>query len=365
MEFAPDSPPVRSSNASPTGDQSDAGSTSGDSSFRLTPATTPSPPPIAESSVTRKEIPPNFLSNHRNEKPDSAWYDNYSSDKNICVSTIRRGFWASGKEMKQLWDAIESEMEKREVLSRDTSRFQGKGTRSALQRERMCAVKAAINGIKHFKSMMSVINRHGDYKDLMLHALRYHCLQRCYFRKIKVETPTPKKKRGRTKTRASSTKAATRTPKKKAVQEPIVLEEEPPDVALGFKTISIGLNGDEDMVSYLPLHLVPEDIGLRKLNLPSDEMKARLQPEDLSLELLKELVWQDCGIAGQISMTCPELEEDIVNERNFQLAIYSLMKMGSELKFMFTVYEMVSVMMVVSLSSVCGLTHDCCRSRNR
>ena len=87
---------------------------------------------------------------------------------------------------------------------------------------------------------------------------------------------------------------------------------------------------------------MPEDNGLRKLNLPNDEMKARLQPEDLSFELLRELVGQDCRIEGQVLVTCPELEGDIVNERSFQLAIYSLVNMGLELRFMFSTFEMVS-----------------------
>ena len=73
-------------------------------------------------------------------------------------------------------------------------------------------------------------------------------------------------------------------------------------------------------------------------------MKARLQPEDLSFELLKELVGQDCGIEGGILVECPELEGDIVNERSFQLAVYSLVNMGLELSFMFsTCGEVVSL----------------------
>ena len=87
---------------------------------------------------------------------------------------------------------------------------------------------------------------------------------------------------------------------------------------------------------------MPEDNGLRKLNLPSDEMKARLQPEDLSFELLKDLVGQDCRIEGRVLVTCPELEGDIVNERSFQLAVYSLVNMGLEMRFMFSSCEMVS-----------------------
>ena len=146
--------------------------------------------------------------------------------------------------------------------------------------------------------MMRVVNPHRSYKTPLLQALRYHCLQRCFFKKVKSETPAPPARGRRRKARATSTSAATTTttPGETPTQEPITLANELPDVALGFQTISVGLNGVEDTVNYLPLHLVPEDKGLRKLNLPSDEMKARLQPEDLSFELLKELVGQDCGI---------------------------------------------------------------------
>ena len=72
------------------------------------------------------------------------------------------------------------------------------------------------------------------------------------------------------------------------------------------------------------------------MGLPSDEMKRRLQPEDLSFELLKEIVGQDCGIEGRILVECPELEGDVVNERSFQLAVYSLVNMGLEIRFMFS-----------------------------
>ena len=253
----------------------------------------------------------------------------------MTTETIRLGLWATRKEMEQLWNAIESEFKEREVLSRDTSRYRGKGTRKALQAERLKAVKATINGIGHFKSMMSsTINNHENYKTPLLHALRYHCLQRCYFQKIKSEPPARAAKGRRRKARATATSAATTTPRENPAQEPPIIEKEPPTAALGFQPISLGLNGVEDTVNYLPLHLVPADNGLRKLNLPSDEMKARLQPEDLSFELLKELVGQDCGIQGRVLVTCPELEGDIVNERTFQLAVYSLVEMGLEVRFM-------------------------------
>ena len=239
--------------------------------------------------------------------------------------------------MKQLWNVIESEMKKREVLSRDTSRLRGNGARDALvalQAERIRAVEAAINGIEHFKGMMSVIDRHRNFKDSLLQSLRYQCIQRYYY-----------ERKGLRKARATSTAAATTTtPRETPTQEPTTpKEQERPNLPLGFQTISVGLNGVEDTVTYLPLHLVPENNGLRKLSLPSDEMKGRLQPEDLSFELLKELVGQDCGIQGQMMLvTCPELEGDIVNERSFQLAVYSLVTMGLGLRFMFEKCEVVS-----------------------
>ena len=329
--------PSGSSNFSTPTDSSDDGSTSHAPSLIPSAAISFSPPLTTRSSETHGERSPVSRPDHRDEKRDNAWYNDYSSDKMMTTRTIRLGLWASKNEMKQLWNAIESEMEEREVLSRDTPRFRGKGTRDALQAERIKAVKAAINGIEHFKSMMRVVSRHRNYKNPLLQALRYHCLQRCYFKKIKSEPPAPAARGRRRKTKATSTAAATSTiPREAPTQEPTTLEKELPDVALGFQTISVGLNGVEDTVNYLPLHLVPEDKGLRKLNLPSDEMKARLQPEDLSFELLKELVGQDCGIQGRILVTCPELEGDIVNERTFQLAIYSLLKMGLELRFMFS-----------------------------
>ena len=235
--------------------------------------------------------------------------------------------------MEQLWNAIESEFKEREVLSRDTPKFRGKGTRKALQAERLNAVKAAINGIGHFKSMMSTINRHRNFKTPLLYALRYQCLQRRYFKKIKPERPA-RATRARLR-KARATAATTTTPTENPTQEPpITPEHEPPDLPLGFRPISIGLNGVQDTVNYLPLHLVPATNGLRKLNLPNDEMKARLQPEDLSFELLKELVGVDCGIRGRVWVSCPVLEADVVNERTFQLAVYALGEMGLGLRFM-------------------------------
>ena len=356
--------PSGSSNFSASADNSDDGSTPEAPSLLLPTAVSCSTPVTTGSPATHGERPPVSQPNHRDEKRDNAWYDGYSSDRMMTIKTIRLGLWATKNEMKQLWNAIESEMTKREVLSRDTSRFRGKGTRDALQTERIKAVKAAINGIEHFRSIMGVVNSHRNYKTPLLQALRYHCLQRCYFKKIKSEPPAPAARGRRRKARATSTSAATTTtPRENPTQEPITLENQLPDVALGFQTISVGLNGVEDTVNYLPLHLVPEDKGLRKLNLPSDEMKARLQPEDLSFELLKELVGQDCGIEGQVLVTCPELEGDIVNERSFQLAIYSLVKMGLELKFMFSNCEMVSWLIRGRPCYVCELTNECRRSR--
>ena len=258
----------------------------------------------------------------------------------MSIGTIRLGLWATKSEMKQLWNALESEMKAREVLSRHGPRFNGKGTRDAVQAERTKAVKAAIEGIQHFRSMMGVVNRHRKFKASLLQGLRYHCLQRCYFKKIKSETPAPaaRGRHRRRKARAAAA-AATTTPREKSPpkQDPSAPDKDLPAAALGFQTIGVGLDGVEDTVTYLPLHLVPEDKGIRKLNLPSDETKARLQPEDLSFELLMDLVGHDCGITGHhVLVTCPELEGDIVNERTFQLAVYSLLNMGLELKFMVT-----------------------------
>ena len=353
--MAPSQPqsPSGSLNFSPSADSSDDGSTPGPSILVPPAATSYSPPFTTSSPATHGERPPVSLPNNRDEKRDNAWYDNYSSDKRMTTKTIRLGLWATRDEMKQLVSAIESEMRKREVLSRDAPRFRGKGTQNALNAERIKAVKAAINGIEHFKSMMSVINRHRNFKDHLLQALSRQCLSRCYFEKIKLEPRAPATRKPCQKARTTSTAAATTTiPKETPTQEPTTPEEkepltpkehEPPTLPLGFQTISVGLNGVEDTVTYLPLHLVPETNGLRKLSLPNDEMKGRLQPEDLSFEMLKELVGQDCGIQGQMMLvTCPELEGDIVNERSFQLAVYSLVTMGLGLSFMFEKCEVVS-----------------------
>ena len=292
--------------------------------------------------MTRKGRPPPSLSDHRDEKPDGDWYDDYSHDKLMSTRTIKLGFWATKNEMRQLWKSIESEMDMRQVLYRDTSTPNIRGALAVLQTERLDAVEAGIETIKHFKNMMDVINCHENYKYWMTRALRHHCLQRCYFQRIKPETLAPAARRGRRRARATSKPVPTTRPRKVTPSNSPAIEKECPEVALGFQTISIGLNGIENMVNYLILHLVPDENGLKKLSLPSDEMKARLQPEDLSFNLLVDLVVQDCQIQGHISVTCPELEWDVINERTFQSAIYSLLKIGSELKFMFSNPEFVS-----------------------
>ena len=335
--------PATTSNLGPSTDSSDMDSTSETPNLHPTTAASCATSLTIASSANQRGRPPVFLRDHRDEKRGNAWYDDYPTDMKMSIKTVKLGLWATNKELDQLWESIEFEMDARQVLFRHTSKIKGKGTQAALQAEKLKAVEAGIDGIEHFKNMMSVISCHQGYKDSMLRALRYHCLQRCYFRRRNSETPAPAARRGRRMTTGTPRHASAPTCTKRLPLEPQATEREFSDMALGSQRISIGLDGVEDMVTYLPLHLVPEHKGLRKLNLPSDEMKARLQPEDLSFELLKRLVCQDCKIEGWILVTCPELDEDIVNERNFQVAVDSLVKAESELRFMVSNSELVSL----------------------
>ena len=119
--------PSTSSNYSPS---ADGGSTPGASSPT---ATSYLPPITTRSSATHGERLPVSQPDHRFEKCDNAWYDSYSSDKMMTVKTMTLGLWATRNEMRQLWNAIESEFKNRDVLSRDTPRFRGKKTRDALR----------------------------------------------------------------------------------------------------------------------------------------------------------------------------------------------------------------------------------------
>lgn len=70
-------------------------------------------------------------------------------------------------------------------------------------------------------------------------------------------------------------------------------------------------------VVYFPLHLVCEDFVLKSLSLQNDEMKARVQPKDLSFDLPKTLIFQGYTMGGAVLVTCLELPKRVTNDRNF------------------------------------------------
>lgn len=72
-------------------------------------------------------------------------------------------------------------------------------------------------------------------------------------------------------------------------------------------------------------------------------MKVRVQPKDLFFDLLKTLIFEDCPTDNAISVTCPELQRTITNDRNFQMAIHVLLERGSKIKFMFSDDELMSL----------------------
>lgn len=290
----------------------------------------------------RKGKPPASLADEKSaEKPSAAFYNAHPAGKEMELETIKLGFWATNREMGQLWTSIETEMDARQVLVRNIN---GKGALADLQAKRLEAVEAGIDGVAHFNTMMGVINGHQHYKKLMCLALRSKCLHRWRIRKKPPGTPASATNQGcrrriTAKPRAAPTSAPATNPK----LPPTTLEKELPDVTLGSHAISIGINGVDDMAGYLPLHLIQEDAVLNTLHLLSDDMKARVQPEDLSFDQLKDLVSQDCAIDSVVSVTCLELQRSITNDRSFQTAIHVLLERGSKLNFMFSDSELVSL----------------------
>lgn len=123
----------------------------------------------------------------------------------------------------------------------------------------------------------------------------------------------------------------------------MTLEKEIPHAKLGLKIINIGINGVKGAVRYLPLYLIGETSVLKFLNLPNDEFKARVEPEDLSFGELKKLVCEDRKMRGAVSVTCPELDETITKDRDFHTAIHVLLERGSKIEFMFWDDELVSL----------------------
>ncbi|KAL9076936.1 MAG: hypothetical protein Q9161_000569 [Pseudevernia consocians] len=279
---------------------------------------------------TPRGRPALYLADQRDEKPDGPWYEARASENTMNVPTIKRGFGATNTEMDELWKSIEMEMDAREVLSRDSSKIKGRGGLQECQAKRLEAVDAGIKRVENFENMMSVINAHQDYKSQMRYFLRSHCLSRYNARRKPLGTPAQAKRRGRSRgVTASRGSVSTPTPTKEPVTAPTAINS-----TLGSQVIRIGVNGVEDKITYSPLHLISFKNPLKKRNFLSDEMKARVQPEDLSFDRLRELLVEDCAMVGEVSVTCPGLRSCITNERNFQMAIHDLLERRSELKFM-------------------------------
>lgn len=78
-------------------------------------------------------------------------------------------------------------------------------------------------------------------------------------------------------------------------------------MTLFSQSISISISNEKDQETFLPLHLVDEQSVLKRLNLSSEDMKAKVQPEDLSFSFLKTLVFQARGTSDLVSVMCPEL----------------------------------------------------------
>ena len=285
---------------------------------------------------SRHANPSTAPTNRQDMEPDSAWYESHPESEELKAATVQQGLCASNTEMDRLYESIRLRMGERQVLTRDISKLNLKD----FQAERLKAVEAGLNSIEHFRKMMTVVNRHQKYKTQMNRALAYQCLQRWGREKHRMKLASHPRHQGEAAAKPAT--ALESTPGNRDLPEPKTLKEELAGMKLGYRPVSIGLNGVQGMVTYLPLHLVPEEKPLMRRGLPSDEMKDRLQPEDLSFELLKELVRQDCGIQGWITVTCPQLEEIIVNERHFQTAVQSLLAMDFELKFMFSDGALVS-----------------------
>lgn len=258
------------------------------------------------------------FTDRREERPDDAWYEAHSAGDVMGIQTIRQGFFATKQEMGQLLKSVEIEMKARKILSRDEK---AKGALALVQAQRLEAIDAGIERIPHFKNMMTVINSHYKYKMQMCRALRSYCLQR-----YRQQNKMPMMK-----------KAARRGSPPGATTKPISAprSESTSNSSLGSQIISIDINGIEDIMTYLPLHLIQDGSALKTMSLPSDEIKARVQPEDLSFALLKDLIAQDFAMHSMASATCPELQMNITNDRHFQMAIHMLLRSGSKLKFVF------------------------------
>ena len=294
---------------------------------------------ITGPAAKRKGRPPVSLANHRDEKRGAAFYVAHSAHKNMTVETIRLGFWATNKDMGQLWETLEASLQARDLLFFNKSRIVAHvGALAALKAKRLEAVDASIERLEHFKDMMTIVDKYPDYKTNMRNKLVAHCMMRWSQRKRNKPpgtlVPDAVKKSTQGLTPLLSTTAFRSAPTKTGTQVPATSRKELSGPPLGSQTISIAINGIADVITYLPLHRVPADNPLKMLDLPNDEMKPKLQPEDLSFDLLKTLVSQDRTLDGTISVTSPELGISIMNERVFQTVVHILLVKGSKLEFM-------------------------------
>lgn len=104
----------------------------------------------------------------------------------------------------------------------------------------------------------------------MYFALRQHCLNRWDYRKKLPGTPVLRTRRGRSREfTARPGSASTRTLTKEPMTAPTILK-----TTLCSQVFTIAINGVEDRVAYLPLHLVEDKKPLKKPDLLSDEMIA-------------------------------------------------------------------------------------------
>lgn len=258
----------------------------------------------------------------------------------MTVETIRLGFWATNKNMGELWETVEAELQARDLLFLNKSRVAVQvGAFAALKAKRLEAVDASIERLEHFKDMMTIVDKYPDYKTNMRSNLVAHCMMRWSKRKGNKPPAAQNSTQGLTPLSTTATRSA---PTKTGIQAPATSRKELSGPPLGSQTISIGTNGIADVITYLPLHLVPADNPLKMLDLPNDEMKPKLQPEDLSFDLLKTLVSQDRALDGTISVTSPELGINIMNERVFQTVVHILLVKGSKLEFMICDSNLVS-----------------------
>ena len=247
--------------------------------------------------------------------------------------------------MGQLWETVEGEMRGRDLLFLNKSRVAVQvGVSAALKAKRLEAVDASIERLEHFRNMMTIVDEYPDYKTHMRSNLVAHCMMRWSKRKGNKPTGTlvPAAAQNSSQLTPLSTTATRSAPTQTGIQAPATSRIDLSGPPLGSQTISIGANGVADVITYLPLHLVPADNTLKMLDLPNDEMKPKLQPEDLSFDLLKTLVSQDRALDGTFSVTSPELEINIMNERVFQTVVHILLVKGSKLEFMICDSNLVS-----------------------